>query len=205
VAVKTRDKRDIDDMRRLAAGDEAALKSLIRRHEKRLYNYFLRNVRNHTEAAEMTAEIFLRVYQHRRRFKFASKVSTWFHAIALNLVRTRARSQAQRQFVPLDIESEIDVSDAESPGRTNSFYRFIDSKPSPREVLQLQERLDAAYEMVYELPVKLRQAFLFFETKRLSLVQIAKRLNCSPKTVEMRLYHARRRLQVKAQKLRETV
>src|SRR5215831_8268111 len=61
------DQLDGDDMARLASGNDAALASIMGRHQDRLFHYLLRQLNNESDAAELAQEAFVRVYQNRSK------------------------------------------------------------------------------------------------------------------------------------------
>ena len=75
-------------MVRLREGDDLALNELMERWQKPLHSFILRYVGNHRDSIELAEETFVRVYQHRSRFNFQSKFSTWLLTIATNLFGT---------------------------------------------------------------------------------------------------------------------
>src|SRR5512135_921514 len=96
------DAQDRSDMAQLAAGHDAALNELMDRHAERLFHYLLRLLQNETEAGDLAQESFVRVYQHRTRYKSAHKFSTWLYTIATNLARDLQRHRARHPQVSLE-------------------------------------------------------------------------------------------------------
>src|SRR4051794_22849140 len=90
------------DMQQLAAGHEAALNSLMERHSERLFHFLTRELQNETEAADLTEEAFVRVYQNCQRFDLERKFTTWLYAIAMNLARDRVRWRSRHPEVSLN-------------------------------------------------------------------------------------------------------
>src|ERR1700740_1073688 len=103
---------DLACMVRLREGDDLALNELMERWQNPLHSFILRYVGNHRDSIELAAETFVRVYQHRSRFNFKSKFSTWLLTIATNLCRHHARWRTRHPTISLD-DSEImdEVSD----------------------------------------------------------------------------------------------
>ena len=62
--------QDQADMARLRTGDDDALADLMKRHSAALARFVLRLLHDRTEAAEVSHEAFVRVYQNRYRFDF---------------------------------------------------------------------------------------------------------------------------------------
>ncbi len=180
------DEQDRADMARLLAGHDAALSDLMTRHAERLFHYLLRLLQNETDAGELAQEAFVRVYQHRNRFKLGMKFSTWLYAIATNLARDLHRYHSRHPQVSLDAE----------PGDSGRNFQELlpESRANPSEALQSQERVLAVRRAVAELPEDLRVPLVLAEYEEKSYAEIAAILDCSAKAVEMRLYRARQQL-----------
>jgi RNA polymerase sigma factor (sigma-70 family) len=183
--------RDGLDMARLAAGHDAALNELMDRHAEKLLHYLIRQLQNETEAAELTQETFVRVYQNRVRYDSGAKFTTWLYTIATNLVRDRFRWRSRHPQVSLDAESgETGASLGEA---------LPESRPNPDEKMQLEERADSVRRAVALLPEDLRTVLLLAEYEDCSHAEIAGMLRCTVKAVESRLYRARQQLRGRLQ------
>jgi RNA polymerase sigma factor (sigma-70 family) len=172
---------DTELMRRVQAGDEAALGSLMERWELPLKAVIGRIVLNASEAAELAQETFVRVWQQRERFRAGAEFRPWVFSIAINLARNRLRWWRRRPTVELTAWSEgaagARTAEGEGAGR-----------------LEAHERADAVRDAIAALPLELREAIVLFEYEEMSHAQIAAAVGATPKAVETRIYRARERL-----------
>ena len=80
-------------MARIARGDETALNSLITSHQRRIFSFVYRMLRNEGVADEVTNEVFLEAWRGARNFEGRSSLVTWLLAIAhhrsVNVLRKR--------------------------------------------------------------------------------------------------------------------
>src|SRR6516164_3086945 len=80
-------------VRRIAAGDQIALRILFARHQVRLYRFLVPMVRDDRLAEELLSDVFLSVWRHAAEFEARATVSTWLLAIgrfsALSAMRRR--------------------------------------------------------------------------------------------------------------------
>jgi len=189
------DELDVQDMNRLAAGHDDALKSLMERHAVKLFNYLVRCLQNEDDAADAAQETFAKLYQHRTKFDSGQKFSTWLYTIAANLVKDRYRWRSRHPLVSLDAES-----DATGHGFRDS---LPESGPLPDEVVQARERSETVRRAVAALSEELRQPLILSEYEELPHAEIAAILGCSAKAVEARIYRARKQLRVSLGKLLE--
>src|SRR6266702_1931023 len=89
-----------DDMliRRIAEGDQLAMRTLFGRHRVPLYRWLLRLVGDEALAEDLLSELFLDVWRQAGTFEARSSVSTWLLAIA----RYKALSARRRTDAELD-------------------------------------------------------------------------------------------------------
>ena|SRR5882724_4756096 len=80
-------------IRRIAAGDQLAMRTLFGRHRVPLYRWLLRLVGDEALAEDLLSDVFLDVWRQAAAFEARSSVSTWLLAIA----RYKALSGRPRQ------------------------------------------------------------------------------------------------------------
>jgi RNA polymerase sigma-70 factor (ECF subfamily) len=180
------DELDVQDMRRIVDGHEAALNDLMERHAEKLFYYLVRCLQDQDDATDLAQETFVKLYQSRARFDTGHKFSTWLYAIASNLVRDRFRWRSRHEQVSLDAENE----DTNSSLKDN--LRAVE--PLPDQGLQNEERADVVRKAVAALPEELKQPLILAVYQDLPQAEIAIILKCSVKAVETRSYRARQQL-----------
>ena len=177
---------DFACMLRLKEGDDLALNELMERWQKPLHSFILRYVGNHRDSIELAEETFVRVYQHRSRFKFKSKFSTWLLTIAANLCRHHARWRKRHPTISLDDAASIDEVSEES--------LFVSAEEIPSALASRTELARLVKEEIEKLPHDLKTAVLLSAYDGLSYAEIGVILGCTPKAVETRLYRVRKLL-----------
>lgn len=177
-------------MTRLRGGDDNALAPLMSRWEVPMKRYLARIVQNAHEAEELAQETFVRLYQHRDRFRDGARFSPWVYAIAANLARNRLRWWRRRPAVSLEAWTEFggEAADESSAGHAAS------------GALEQRECAEAVRAAVAALPVELREALILCEYEGLAQAEAAEALGVTPKAVEMRLYRARAALRNRLQR-----
>src|SRR2546422_1647243 len=113
-----------DDMliRRIAEGDQLAMRTLFGRHRVGLYRWLLRLVGDEALAEDLLSEVFLDVWRQAATFEARSSVSTWLLAIA----RFKALSARRRRT-----DAELD---------DNVAATVTDPADNPEIVLQKKDR-----------------------------------------------------------------
>jgi RNA polymerase sigma-70 factor (ECF subfamily) len=104
-------------VRRAQAGEILAFEDLYRQHVGRVHALCLRMSRSGTEAEELTQRTFVRAWEKLGSFRAESKLSTWLHRIAVNVVLEDRRSRERREsrIIPED-PSDLERSAAAPPG-----------------------------------------------------------------------------------------
>lgn len=175
---------DLTLIQAIQAGDDSALNELINRHRESLFHFVYRYLRDETVARDVVQETFVRAYFKAGRFKPQALVKTWLYAIALNLARDEARkfSKRNRQISLEAVAADATQRELSDPGAAPS--------------TQADQADDCArmQEAIAQLPEKLRDALVLFSLEGKSQKEVAEILSTSPKTVELRVYHAKQKL-----------
>jgi RNA polymerase sigma-70 factor (ECF subfamily) len=179
-------------------GDVAAFGELVARHEKRLWNFLRRFVRDNATAEDLLQEVFLRVVKSAVQWQPSAKVSTWLFTIARNLCTDQARRAEFRQAESLDQAKAGD----EGSGLRRIDRVAANSGDAEREAMgrEIASLVDRA---VGELPVEQREVFLMREVMDMSFAEIAAQVGASEPTVKSRMRYALQRLRSSLGELHE--
>lgn len=177
------DALDRADMKRLAAGHDAALNDLMERHATPVFRLLCRMLNNEDDANDLAQEAFVRVFQAHESFDHSKKFSTWLFTIAANLARNQIRWRTRHPNVSLDAES--DATDQPLAEKLSS------TAPTPKEQVLSGERAAAVRSAVNNLPEDMREAIVLCEWEDHSMAEAAAILAATPKAIESRLYRAR--------------
>src|SRR5687768_16674178 len=90
-------------MLRVTEGDQEAFRSLQARYAPRVFGYFCKQLRDRSEAEDLTQEVFLRLYRSRLRYQPRARFATWIFHITQNVGRNALRSRRRRPCVHLDL------------------------------------------------------------------------------------------------------
>ena len=86
----------MDLQQRFVAGDLEAFETLFRDHQRQVYAWIMRIVRNSATAEDLTVETFWRIYRSRSLFRPDGNFSAWSHRIATNVALDHLR-KARRE------------------------------------------------------------------------------------------------------------
>jgi RNA polymerase sigma-70 factor, ECF subfamily len=169
-------------------GDLRAFATLVARHERPLWNYLRRFVKEATTAEDLLQETFMRVIKSAAGWKAQAKFTTWLYAIARNLCVDQARRAALRKAASLDGGARSPDGERESAPGLGEHLEAAD-RGAEVAVLshELATRIDAAID---SLPVEQREVFLMREVLELPFAEIAAVLDENLGTVKSRMRYA---------------
>lgn len=185
----------VDDYRLLqlaAQGNEEALVSLMGRYKHDLFRCVYRYVGNDADAAAITEETFYKVYLNAGNFSPRGSVKSWIFTIGVNLAKDHLRRQKYRG-VTLSLEAETHSGET----RPSLGEIVAGTQRDPADDLVSTEILEQVQGEIRNLPEKLRFPFVFCILEDHSYDDCAEILRVNRKTVEMRIYRARKRLREK--------
>jgi len=140
---------------------------LYKTHYHSLYNFFLKRLGSHEDAADAVQEAFKRLIGSNGTGKMKSPEAYLFQ-IAKNLVVDMLRSKSIHAKYIESVEIEEQLS----------------TIPLPDVALDTQKRKKLVQKALSELPSRCREVFILHRFDNLTYSQIAKRLNISTRTVE---------------------
>ena len=169
--------------RSAAEGDDKAFAVLVGRHKEPLYRLLRRYTGDSDEAYEAAHEAFIAAWGALKRYDPSRSFGAWLRTIAINKARDRGRRMLVRRvlfgFRDLDDAEVLETADP--------------AASAEHEVLQDEQakRFDRA---VSRLPFALKEALILTAFEGLSQKEAAQLLGVSIKTVETRVYRARKLL-----------
>ncbi len=179
--------RDWALVRRHVEGDRDAFRQLYENYRDKVYASALRIVGEATLAEDLAQEIFVKIHEELRGFKFESKFSTWLYRIAVNHAINKANEIERRGRIRERIARE-QPPPPDDPPHPRAADRFVD------------ERVLGA---VAGLSPKLRAIIALRYLEGLSYGEIADVLEVSIGTVKSRLFLAHETLRPMIQDLYE--
>ena len=159
-------------VRRAQAGDRAAFRSLYQAYQDRVFATAYRIAGDREVAADLTQEVFVKVFEELPGFRFGSRFSTWLYRVAANHAINKASETARHARLNERVARERPST---APATPPVHDRFADER--------IQRALDG-------LSVKLRVVTVLRYLEGLSYEEIAEALDLSVGTVKSRLFLA---------------
>jgi RNA polymerase sigma-70 factor (ECF subfamily) len=160
---------------RILAGHQDEYAVLVENHQDRVYGLCLSLLKNPTEAEDAAQEIFLKVYQRLREFRFESSFSTWLYRAAYRHSLDLLKSRSRRRSESLDALMEQGHPSMDPPAPSG-------------------DRLDLAREVLSELRPEDRLVIALREIQGLTYDEMAETLDISLDALKSRLRRARETL-----------
>jgi RNA polymerase sigma-70 factor, ECF subfamily len=174
---------DVELAERHRCGDVRAFNEVYARFEEMVYNLAFRLSGNYEEAADLTQEIFLRIYRHLGSFGGRSSLKTWIFRIAVNHCRDRL-SRWRPLTQPL----------GDDPGEGEVAY--ADPSRGPEELAVAADEGRRVAEGLAKLAPVFREAVVLRDIEGLSYEEIADVLGVRIGTVRSRIARGRDQLRV---------
>ena len=161
-------------IRRIAAGDQSAMRALFARYRVALYRWLLRFVDDGALAEDLLSEVFLDVWRHAASFEARSSVSTWLLAIARYKALSARRRRTDAELDEATVSTVPDIAD------------------DPEVTLQKKNRAEALRQSLLRLSHREVIDLAYYHGK--SVKEIAEIVSISEATVKTRMFYARRKL-----------
>jgi RNA polymerase sigma-70 factor (ECF subfamily) len=165
---------DVESLRRVVSGDQAAAAVLYDRHARALYSLILRILGDETEAEDVLQEVFVQAFRQAGRYD-ASRgvVAAWLLMMARSRAIDRLRARRSR------VEGRT--------GEVQVLNDVPDAQPDVASALLDEERTRLVRDALAELPLLQRMAIELAYYEGLSHTEIAERLEQPLGTVKTRI------------------
>jgi RNA polymerase sigma-70 factor, ECF subfamily len=180
-ATATARQRDLDLVQRHRYGDREAFSEVYRDYEATVYNLALRMAGDPFDAADLTQEVFLRVYRHLGKFRGRSSLKTWIFRIAVNHCRSRLGRRRRPEQLPTGPDGDV-----ERP--------IPDPARGPEERTLAGDAARRVERALAALPLEFREAVVLRDLEEMAYDEIAAVLGVRIGTVRSRIARGRQRL-----------
>ena len=177
----------------LKKGNTSIFVNIVDLFKNRVFGMTYKFTNDYDESQDLSQEIFLKIYKEIGNFRFESKLSTWIYRISLNACLDWKRKNCK--------VTNINISSIGSEEKNDSSFEIRDNNPLPEDMIITNESQKEIHELVYNLPDKYKSVIIMYHFNSMSYQEIAFALEIPERTVETRLYRARRILKEEIIKL----
>lgn len=166
---------DFDLVQATIAGDARAYRSLVERHERRIYRFLLKHVVCADEAEDLAQETFLQAYRSLRSYDGNAQFTTWLIGIGLNV----ARNHYNRSRAPA------------ADGNEDEMEHLVSRTGDPAEDARQKAMLRTLQRAVDELVEEQRECVTLIALEGLAYAEASQVLGVPVGTIKSRLSRAR--------------
>jgi RNA polymerase sigma-70 factor (ECF subfamily) len=153
-------------------GEDAAFAELVQHWQGPIARLFGR-LGSGPAAADLSQEVFLRVYQARDRYRDSGRFAGWLYRIALNVLRDARRRQG-----------------CEQPATGSAALECAGREATPAAACERDESARLVNRAVEELPEPLRLVLVLRHYEGLTFEEMAALLDAPPSTLKSRFARA---------------
>jgi RNA polymerase sigma-70 factor (ECF subfamily) len=173
----------------LRAGSEEAFAWLIARYHKPIFSLLARTVQDRSEAADLTQEVFVKVFRGVGNFHGESSLRTWIYRIALHEASNQRRwwMRHKQREIPIDQE----ICDGESGTTVWLKEMLVDPAESPYEMAAHAENRARVEAALQQVPEPFRTTLILRDIEGFVYEEVAEVLGVHLGTVKSRLVRGR--------------
>jgi RNA polymerase sigma-70 factor (ECF subfamily) len=183
---------DTELVRRALIRDEAAVRAIIKAHNRRLYRLARGILRNDGEAEDVVQETYVRAFTHLADFRGDSSLSTWLSRIAMNEALGRLRRQRPGVELSSLPQGVLEAQIIQFP--------LLSATDDPEKSMAQREIQHVVEVAIDELPEPFRMVFITRVVEGMNVEETAEILDLKPETVKTRLHRARAMLRDNVEK-----
>ena len=178
----------------LQAGSEEAFAWLISRYHQPIYSLLARTVYDRADAADLTQEVFVKIFRGVHQFHGESSLKTWIYRIALREASNQRRwwSRHKQQEVAID----QDLREGESGQSARLRDRLVDPGESPFDAIVHSENHTRVELALAKVPEPFRTTLILRDIEGFVYEEVAEIQGVSLGTVKSRLVRGRAHLKV---------
>ncbi len=173
----------------LRAGSEEAFAWLITHYHQPIFSLLARTVHNRADAADLTQEVFVKVFRGIRGFHGESSLRTWIYRIALREASNQRRWWMRHQQQEFPIEQEMTVAEGSTPVRLKDM--LVDPAESPYDLALHEENRVRVEKALSQVPEPYRSTVVLRDIEGFLYEDVAAMQGVNLGTVKSRLVRGR--------------
>ncbi len=168
----------------LRRGNHASFQEIFERYSSPLFQFSLSYLKSKEAAEDVVQEVFVKIWNNRKKIKTDTSFQSYLFTIALNTIRANFNKLAKL-----------------NEAKHNILIEFSTNKSNFDDNSNYQELLDKLHELISVMPEKRREVFIKKKNEEKSLKEIAEELSITTKTVEYHITEAMKFLKQEFEKL----
>ncbi len=176
----------------LKAGSETAFAWLVGQYHQPIYSLIARTIQDPAEAADLTQEVFVKVYRGIGSFHGDSSLRTWIYRIALHEASNQRRWWGRHKRQEITMETEC--GENEDGGGLFIKDTLVDRCDSPYDACAQEEIRSLVEQEIRKVPEPFRTVVVLRDIEGFGYEEIAEILSTNLGTIKSRLMRGRAHL-----------
>jgi RNA polymerase sigma factor (sigma-70 family) len=176
-------------IQRIKNKDREAFKQLFDMYREKVYRMSYSILKEKNASEDVLQEVFIQIYLKIRDLKHIGAFEVWLYRITMNCCKKLINKESKLRAISVN-ESYDGYTDIED-----------DEINAPENIMVQQELYTEVMAVIYELPEYQRISLILFYYNEMSIKEIANIMNCSEGTVKSRLFHGKKYLKHKIDKV----
>lgn len=173
----------------LRAGSEEAFSWLIAHYHQPIYSLLARVLYDRADAADLTQEVFVKVFRGVSGFHGDSSLRTWIYRIALREASNQRRWWMRHKYQEIPIEQEMAEGNSGIPAKLKD--TLVDSAESPFDMAVHEENRARVEAALNQVPEPYRTTLILRDIEGFVYEQVAEMQGVNLGTVKSRLVRGR--------------
>jgi len=173
----------------LRAGSEEAFVWLLARYHQPIFSLLARTVHDRADAADLTQEVFVKVFRGVGGFHGESSLRTWIYRIALREASNQRRWWMRHKMQEVPIEQETVEQDGNTTLRLKEM--LVDPGESPYDAAVHAENRAIVEEALQQVPEPYRTTLILRDIEGFVYEEVAEMQGVNLGTVKSRLVRGR--------------
>jgi RNA polymerase sigma-70 factor (ECF subfamily) len=173
----------------LRAGSEEAFAWLIAHFHQPIYSLLARTVQDRADAADLTQEVFVKVFRGMSNFHGESSLRTWIYRIALHEASNQRRWWMRHKQQEIPMEQEIHEGECGTPVRLKDM--LVDPAEGPYEIAVHAENRAVVEAALSRVPEPFRTTLILRDIEGFVYEEVAEMQGVNLGTVKSRLVRGR--------------
>jgi RNA polymerase sigma-70 factor (ECF subfamily) len=186
LSVQTEESALVEELR---TGSEEAFAWLIARYHQPIYSLLARTVVDRADAADLTQEVFVKVFRKIGSFHGESSLRTWIYRIALREASNQRRWWARHKQQEIPIEQEVTEPGARTPVYLKEM--LVDPAESPFDAAERAENRERVERALMAVPEPYRTTLILRDVEGFVYEEVAEVQGVNLGTVKSRLVRGR--------------
>ena len=177
-------------VRRCVAGDAAAWQEIVQQYNRRIYNICYRFCGSSDDAADLTQEVFIKIYRTLNTFDGTrAAFMTWVTTVTRNLLVDHFRKAKYDRMT-----DSLEASPSSQEDGLTLGEQLEDHSATPEERVSSSQTQKMVHEALQKLSPELREAVILRDLQDLDYKEIAQVLKIPEGTVKSRINRGRTEL-----------